>query len=273
VRRFEVCKRWEMVNGELLMILGLDKLKEIIYKLIILVSWGRCDMKVMKHGENLWQLTRLWAFNSYLVRETDGLTVVDTNMSGSGKGILEAAATIGLPIRRVTLTHAHGDHAGSLDEVVGELAGADLEVALTERTAEFLEGKLELRREEPQTPLRGGFVVRVTRPTRLLRPGDMVGSLRVVAAPGHSPDQIAFLDERDGTLIAGDAFQTQGGMAVAGVRRWLFPFPALATWHLRTALEAAIALRGLNPARLAVGHGRVLENPLAMMEGAIGEAG
>jgi glyoxylase-like metal-dependent hydrolase (beta-lactamase superfamily II) len=57
-----------------------------------------------------------------------------------------------------------------------------------------------------------------------------LGSLRVIAAPGHTPDQIAFLDERDGTLIAGDAFQTAAGTAVAGVTRWLFPFPALATW-------------------------------------------
>jgi glyoxylase-like metal-dependent hydrolase (beta-lactamase superfamily II) len=227
----------------------------------------RVKMKVTKHGENLWQLTRLVAFNSYLVREKDGLTVVDTNMSGSGKGILEAAATIGLPITRVTLTHAHTDHAGSLDEVSSQLRGA--EVTFTKRTAEFLQGKLELRPDEPQAKLRGGFVERVTRPARLLKPGDMVGSLRVVAAPGHSPDQIAFLDERDGTLIAGDAFQTQGGMAVAGVRRWLFPFPAFATWHLPTALETAVRLRELNPARLAVGHGRVLENPLRPMDEAI----
>ena len=71
-------------------------------------------MKVTQHGKNLWQITRLTAFNSFLVREDDGLTVVDTNMSGSGKDILQAAASIGLPIRRITLTHAHADHAGSL---------------------------------------------------------------------------------------------------------------------------------------------------------------
>ena len=57
-------------------------------------------MKVTQHGKNLWQITRLTAFNSFLVREDDGLTVVDTNMSGSGKDILQAAASIGLPIAR-----------------------------------------------------------------------------------------------------------------------------------------------------------------------------
>lgn len=224
-------------------------------------------MKVKKFGENVWQLTRLWAFNSYLVREADGLTVVDTNMAGSGKGILEAAAAIGLPITRVTLTHAHADHSGSLDEITRELPG--VEVALAGRTADFLQGKLALLPQEPQTPLKGGFVRRETRPTRLLEPGDKIGSLQVVAAPGHAPDQIAFFDERDGTLIAGDAFQTQGGIAIAGMMRWSFPFPALATWHLPTALESAARLRELDPARLAVGHGPVLERPLAAMDEAI----
>lgn len=224
-------------------------------------------MKITQHGKNLWQLTRLWAFNSYLVREGDELTVVDTNMAGNGKAILRAAQAIGLPVTRLTLTHAHGDHAGSLDELHQLLPEA--EVALTPRTAAFLQGKLELMPGEPQAKLRGGFVKCVTQPTRILQPGNKVGSLRVFAAAGHTPDHIAFYDDRDGTLIAGDAFQTQAGIAVAGVTRWLFPFPAMATWHLPTALETAIALRDLKPARLAVGHGRVIENPLAQMDEAI----
>ncbi len=224
-------------------------------------------MKITQHGKNLWQLTRLWAFNSYLVREEDGLTAVDTNMAGNGKAILQAAQAIGLPVTRITLTHAHGDHAGSLDELHKLLP--DAEVALTPRTAAFLKGQLELQANEPQAKLRGSFVKRTTQATRRLQPGDKVGSLRVLAAAGHTPDHIAFFDERDGTLMAGDAFQTQAGIAVAGVTRWLFPFPAMATWHLPTALETAIALRALKPARLAVGHGQVLENPLAQMDEAI----
>lgn len=224
-------------------------------------------MNQTQHGNNLWQLTHLFAFNCYLVREDDGLTLIDTTINGRGPAILQLAETIGLPITRVTLTHAHGDHAGALDEVGELLPGA--EFAFAPRTAEFLQGNLALQPDEPQTALRGGFVTRSPRPTRLLNPGDRLGSLRVIAAPGHTPDQIAFYDERDGTLIAGDAFQTQGGTAVAGIMRWLFPFPAMATWHLPTAVNTAIALRDLNPTRLAVGHGRVLETPVAEMDAAI----
>lgn len=227
-------------------------------------------MKVTQHGQNLWQLTRLFAFNCYLVREDDGLTLVDTNLGGSAAGILEAAAGIGLPITRITLTHAHGDHIGSLDDVAPLLPEA--EAAFTERTAAFLRGELALQPDEPQAELRGSFAERQTAPTRLLAPGDHVGSLRVVAAPGHTPDHIAFFDERDGTLIAGDAFQTRAGTAVAGTLRWLFPFPAMATWHKPTALQTAMALRQLNPARLAVGHGPVREHPGREMDAAIREA-
>jgi glyoxylase-like metal-dependent hydrolase (beta-lactamase superfamily II) len=224
-------------------------------------------MKVTQHGRNLWKLTRFFVFNCYLVREEDGLTLVDTGFQGSAGAILQAAAGIGMPIKRVTLTHAHGDHVGSLDEVCARLPG--VEVAFSPRTATFLQGTLDLQPAEPQAPLRGGFVNRETRATRLLQPGDSVGSLRVLSAPGHTPDHLAFLDERDGTLIAGDAYQTRGGIAVAGVTRWLFPLPAMATWHLPTALESARALRRLNPERLAVGHGPVLERPQPQMDQAI----
>jgi glyoxylase-like metal-dependent hydrolase (beta-lactamase superfamily II) len=227
-------------------------------------------MKITQHSDNLWQLTRLVAFSCYLVRENDQLTLVDTNLAGSATSILQAAGALGLPITRVVLTHAHGDHAGSLDEVVQQLPG--VEVAFTARTAEFLQGQLILREDEPQAKLRGSFVKRTIQPTRLLNSGDKIGSLRVVATPGHTPDHISFFDERDGTLIAGDAFQTQAGIAVAGVVRWLFPFPALATWHLPTALQSARKLRDLKPARLAVGHSPVIEDPLAQMDAAIAEA-
>ena len=227
-------------------------------------------MKLTQHGQNLWQITRLTAFNCYLVREGQELTLIDTNMSGSQKDILQAAEKIGLPITRITLTHAHGDHAGSLDAVTAQLP--DVEVLFSPRTAEFLRGNLALQAGEPQAKLRGSFVNCITPATRLVNPGDSVGSLRVVAAPGHAPDQIAFYDERDGTLIAGDAFQTKAGTAVAGITRWLFPFPAMATWHLPTAVETAVALQNLNPSRLAVGHGRVLDNPAQAMDNAIREA-
>ena len=57
-----------------------------------------------------------------------------------------------------------------------------------------------------------------------------------------------------------------------GVVRWLFPFPALATWHKPTALRSAAALLALRPARLAVGHGPVLVDPAPAMAAAVAKA-
>jgi len=126
--------------------------------------------------------------------------------------------------------------------------------------------------EPADAKLRGSYSGAKTRPTRLLSPGDRVGSLEVVAAPGHTPGHIALLDTRDRTLIAGDAFSTLAGVETSAKVNPRFPLPTLATWHRPTALETARSLRALDPARLAVGHGRTVDAPGAAMDGAIERA-
>ena len=220
-------------------------------------------MNLKQHTPHLYRLVRYGLINVYLVVEGDGLTVVDTAVSGTETHVAEAAEKLGLPVRRILLTHAHVDHVGSLDALHNRYP--DAEVIISARDARFLQGDMSLDENEPQAKLRGGFPTIQTRPTRLLEDGDTVGSLRAVASPGHTPGHMAFWDTRDGTLIAGDAFQTQAGLAVAGDLRLLFPLPALATWHKPTALGSARKLTTLEPKRLAVGHGPVLENPTNAM--------
>lgn len=232
-------------------------------------------MRITTHGDSLIQLTRWpWLFpvNVYLVREEDGFTLIDTGVWGGAKSILAAARAHGGEIVRIALTHADSDHVLGLDALRAQLP--DAEVLMTSRSARRLAGDRSLDPDERGGRVKrlGGGNVQQTTPTGLLRHGDRVGSLEVIASPGHSPDHIAFLDRRDGTLIAGDAFQTRGGMAVSGVIRPTFPFPALATWHKPFALASAGRLRALDPVRLAVGHGDVLDNPLAAMDAAIAEA-
>lgn len=224
-------------------------------------------MKVTKHGEYLFQLSYLGFVNCYLVREEDGFTLVDAAVSGCGKQIVQAAQQLGHPIVRILLTHAHVDHVGALDELHELLPEA--KVLITTRSARFLAGDMSLDADEPQDKLRGGWPLCKTRPSQQLEEGDHVGSLTVIATPGHTPGHASFLDTRDKTLIAGDAFQTLGGVAVSGKVMPLFPLPAFATWHKPSCLASARKLRALEPARLAVGHGRVLEQPLAAMDRAI----
>jgi glyoxylase-like metal-dependent hydrolase (beta-lactamase superfamily II) len=219
---------------------------------------------------NLIKLTRIGLVNSYFVKEDDGLTVIDTNLAGSAKGIAKAAEALGAPIRRILLTHSHYDHVASVDGLHALIP--DAEVIIGERESAFLKGDMTLRSGEPTAKLRGGYMKFKTEPTRLVNDGDMIGSLKVIAAPGHTPGHIALLDTRDNSLIAGDAFTTLFGAAVSGKVKWLFPFPAWATWHKPTALETAKKLRALNPSLLAVGHGKVLTDPLAEMDQAIATA-
>jgi glyoxylase-like metal-dependent hydrolase (beta-lactamase superfamily II) len=229
-------------------------------------------MRSLAYGAHLVQLTllpRLFPVNCYLVREDDGLTLIDAGLPGSARAILAAARALGQPVTRMVLTHAHMDHVGALDELRKLLPAAELSVSA--RDARFLAGDMSLDSTEPQTKLRGAYVTMAARPDRLLGEGDRVGSLQVIPAPGHTPGQIALFDPRDGSLVAGDAFQTRAGLAVSGTLRPLFPFPAIATWNRPAALASARRLRDLSPARLAVGHGEVLEAPLAAMDVAIAQ--
>ena len=215
------------------------------------------------------RVTRLGIVNAFLVREDDGLTLIDTAIPKSAKAIQAAARELGAPIVRIALTHAHGDHIGSLDELAGELGSA--EVLISARDARLLGGDKSLDPGE-EGKLRGSYPGAKTRPTRTIAPGERVGSLEVIASPGHTPGHIAFLDTRDRTLIAGDAYSTLGGVATTAKINPRFPLPAFATWDKPTALRTARELRGLDPARLAVGHGNVVERPGAAMDAAIAKA-
>jgi glyoxylase-like metal-dependent hydrolase (beta-lactamase superfamily II) len=227
-------------------------------------------MRITYHGNYLVQLTRfprVFPVNCYFVREDDGLTLIDTGIPGNAPKILAAARDLGQPIRRIVLTHAHGDHLGALDALHQLLPEA--EVLVSARDTRFLSGDMSLDADEPQTKLRGAYQTIATRPSRLLADGDRIGSLQVISTPGHTPGHIALFDPRDGTLIAGDAFQTHVGVAVSGTMLWRFPFVAMATWNRPTALASARRLRTLAPTRLAAGHGDVLEQPIAAIDNAI----
>jgi glyoxylase-like metal-dependent hydrolase (beta-lactamase superfamily II) len=215
-------------------------------------------------------ITRISAFgfvNAYLVREDDGLTVVDTMIPGQAKSIVAAADKLGAPIVRIALTHAHGDHIGSLDKLHALVPEA--EVIISTRDARLLDKEMSLDPGESQEKLRGGYPGASTKPTRTVEDGETIGSLRVISTPGHTPGHIALLDPRDETLLCGDVFATLGGVATSAKGALLFPLPAMSTWSKSIELGSAQKLADLAPARLAPGHGKIVEAPAAAMARAI----
>jgi glyoxylase-like metal-dependent hydrolase (beta-lactamase superfamily II) len=94
----------------------------------------------------------------------------------------------------------------------------------------------------------------------------------VVASPGHTPGHVAFLDRRDGALIAGDVFTAYGSLAVTSYLYPRFPLAAMGTWDRKMDVESARLLRKLDPTVLVVGHGPVTRNPGGAMDKAIARA-
>ncbi len=230
-------------------------------------------MKVTKKG-NVYQLTFLPGFfpvNCYLVRESKGLTLIDTGIPTSFTGIVKTINEIGLPLKNIMLTHAHGDHVGSLVEL--KAAYPDIPISISKRDSRLLKGDVTLDQHEPQTPIKGGVPKNINlHPEQLLNEGDQIDSLVAIATPGHTPGSFSFIDTRDHAIIAGDALQTRGGIAVSGQVRPFFPFPAMATWNKELALESVKKIIALEPKLLAVGHGEMMGDPQAAIQRAIEQA-
>ncbi len=103
-------------------------------------------MQLVPETKILFRLTRFGMINCFLVREDDGLTLVDTGLARSATGIRKAARSLAAPIRRIVLTHAHVDHVGSVDALISKLPGIDF------RQGPRLQFRIAAELTAPQAP-------------------------------------------------------------------------------------------------------------------------
>lgn len=148
-------------------------------------------------------------------------TIVDPGPTTALDRLVEELSARGVAagdLRNVLLTHIHLDHAGATGHLLkrfpkavvhvhedgaSHLVDPERLVSSTRRTF----GELHDRLWGEVEPVSSDRI-------RAWREGDRAqrGGLRPVATPGHIAHHLAYLDERDGTLFAGDAM----GIALAG---------------------------------------------------------
>jgi glyoxylase-like metal-dependent hydrolase (beta-lactamase superfamily II) len=132
--------------------------------------------------------------SAYVLARGGEAAIVDTGVGGSEGQIEAGLAALGLgwdAVGHVILTHLHGDHIGSISEVMA--AAAD---------ATGYAGEADI----PGIP--------APRPLTPVGDGDSVFDLQIISTPGHTPGHISVLDPVGGILVVGDAMN--GGDAVGG---------------------------------------------------------
>jgi glyoxylase-like metal-dependent hydrolase (beta-lactamase superfamily II) len=149
---------------------------------------------------------------AHLVLEPE-LSLIDCGYARSRGRIEKAMSERGhalSELARVVCTHGHPDHAGG----ARELALAGIPVLIHPADGERL---ATTWREMLRRPSRGRFFAAMTpQPpqTVSIEDGDvlpMLGGLRVIHTPGHTPGSVCLFGARDRVLFVGDTLQRRFG--------------------------------------------------------------
>lgn len=158
--------------------------------------------------------------NAFVVLGEGRNLLVDTGLGvGDLRGFVRSAYVEQSPLR-VLLTHSHWDHIGNAHQFDRVLAhprevSPDGTVGIDTLSEEFVDrpGQFVREQREREVTFPDGFDaeafsipdaegVRPIEEGDEIRLGDRV--IEVVEIPGHSPGQLAFLDESEGVLLGGD---------------------------------------------------------------------
>lgn len=149
---------------------------------------------------------------SYLIIGGGKALLFDTGMGISNIQAVVAGLTK-LPVSVVN-SHTHNDHVGD-NWRFSEVYGMDTDFTRNNARGSSEDAQAELASDEICGALPAGFDAKAyaTKPfhiTHWLHDGDKIElggrTLKVIGTPGHTPDAIALLDEKNGLLFTGDSF-------------------------------------------------------------------
>ena len=202
--------------------------------------------------------------NPYIIVDADGLTIIDTGLPRNEKTILAYVASLGKSardVKRILLTHSDFDHVGSL-AALHKLTGARTYASQIEADA-IAAGKPS---RIPKMPA-GSFIRRLRfllmrlsfkatpfQVDEILTDGQVLpvlGGLRVVETPGHTPGHVSLFAPQVGILFCGDSMVTYDNNIDND------PRPA-ATWDQARAKESNIKQSMLGARIVCSGHGPVV---------------
>ncbi|BCG57904.1 MBL fold metallo-hydrolase [Paenibacillus sp. URB8-2] len=209
-----------------------------------------------------------------LLKDEDGLTLIDTGMLGQFDALKQTVEEAGAKIsdiKRVLITHQDIDHIGNLPELVSRIP--ELEVLVHADDIPYLNGSLPLIKFTPERiaqmsgefkdlalhfleslPGLGGFTV--------LQDGDVLplgGGVEVIHTPGHTPGHICLYFRKDKLLLAADELRVVDGK-LAGPSEMATPDMPLALRSLRN-------LEGRQIDRVLCYHGGLYEgSPQQLIE-------
>jgi len=151
---------------------------------------------------------------SFLMLGDKRAVLFDTGLGiGDIKKVVQALTP--LPIT-VLNSHTHNDHVGD-NWQFDEIYGMDTDFTRTNAKGSAADAQDELAPGSVCGQLPAGFDAKsyATRPfkiTHLIHDGDTIDLggrvLQIISTPGHTPDEICLLDQKNGLLFTGDNFYT-----------------------------------------------------------------